>query len=88
MARSEATRCRAEYEWLPEITQHLHDIEMQGRDALDFDTKMSSGGDRVGIVEWMRHRALKSLEHCFIDLAGCPDPNNIVGTRQEHECAH
>ena len=88
MARSEAARCRAEYEWLPEITQHLHNIETQGWDALDFDTKMASGGDRVGIVEWMRQRALTSLEHCLIDLAGCPDPKNRMGKRQEAECTH
>ena len=88
MARSEAARCRAERAWLPEVTQKLHAIETQGWDALDFDTKMASGGDRIGAVEWMRQRAIRSLEYCLLELAPCPDPKNIMGKRQESECAH
>lgn len=88
MARSEATRCRAEYEWLAEITQRLHTLETEGWDSLDFDSKMASGGDQMGAVEWMRQRALTSLERCLIDLAGCPDPKNSMGKRQESECTH
>jgi len=88
MVRSEAARCRAEYEWLAEITQRLHTLETEGWDSLDFDSKMASGGDRLGAVEWKRNRCLERLEHCLIDLAGCPDPKNMMGKRQESECAH
>jgi hypothetical protein len=88
MARSEAARCRAEYEWLPEITQQLHTLEIEGWDSLDFESKMASGGDRIGAVEWERNRCLERLKHGLIDLAGCPDPKNCMGTRQERECAH
>lgn len=88
MPLSEKLRCRYAYEHLPEVDQELHAIETQGWDALDFDTKMASGGDRQWVVEWMRRRALQSLEWVHLDLVGCPDPKNTMGKRQESECAH
>lgn len=88
MPLSEKLRCQYAYEHLPEVDRELHAIETNGWDALDFDTKMASGGDRLGVVEWMRWRAIRSLEWVHLDLVGCPDPKNSMGKRQERECAH
>ena len=88
MPRSEQLRCRYAYEHLPVVDQKLHTVETQGWDALDFDSKMASGGDRIGAVEWQRRSELQSLEWMLIDLVGCPDPKNIMEKRQERECAH
>ena len=88
MPLSEKLRCRYAYEHLPVVDQKLHAIETQGWEALDFDSKMASGGDRIGAVEWARRSELQSLEWVHLDLVGCPDPKNRMGKRQERECAH
>ena len=88
MARSEAARCRAEYQWLPEATQRLHTLETEGYDSLDFDSKMASGGDRIYAVEWHRKRYQDSVAACLEALKACPDPKNRMSKRAEQECQH
>ena len=43
-------RLAAEREWLPEDTQKLHTLEIEGWDALDFDSKMASGA--IALEPW------------------------------------